>query len=122
MARDVSPVCERNLSSVAESAARVYRPATQSSFVVDAGREAIVFLLRAQNVNDHLVARGRAAAFRMPRRVERLQVDAAKVRTLCDWGKPLVDAAARGHAASTRAGSSGPQASQSGHCSTRSRR
>ena len=70
-------------------------PDTEGRFVVEAGYEAIVLLVRPQDVKDHLVARGRAADFRMPRGVERLQVDAEKVRTLYDWGKRLVDTASR---------------------------
>ena len=70
-------------------------PATEGSFVVEAGYEAIAFLVRAQDVKDHLVARGREADFRMPSGLELLQVDAEKVRTLYDWGKRLVDTAAR---------------------------
>jgi len=70
-------------------------PATEGRFVVEAGYEAITLLVRPQDIQDHLVARGRAADFRMPRGVERLQVDAMKVRTLYDWGKRLVDTAAR---------------------------
>ena len=71
-------------------------PATEGRFVVEAGYEAITLLVRPQDIQDYLVARGRAADFRMPRGVERLQVDAMKVRTLYDWGKRLADTAARG--------------------------
>ncbi len=70
-------------------------PAAEGRFVVDAGYEAIAYLVRAQDIQDHLVARGREAEFRMPRGVEVLQVDAEKVRTFYDWGKRLVDIAAR---------------------------
>jgi AraC-like DNA-binding protein len=70
-------------------------PAAEGRFVVDAGYEAIAYLVRAQDIQDHLVARGREAEFRMPRGVEVLQVDAEKVRNFYDWGKRLVDIAAR---------------------------
>ena len=70
-------------------------PATEGRFGVDAGYEAIAYLVRAQDIQDHLVARGRESEFRMPRGVEVLQVDAEKVRTFYDWGERLVDIAAR---------------------------
>ena len=70
-------------------------PAAEGRFVVDAGFEDVAFLVHAQDIQDHLVARGREGDFRMPRGVELLQADAAKVRTLYDWGKRLVDTAAR---------------------------
>jgi AraC-like DNA-binding protein len=70
-------------------------PAAEGRFVVDAGYEAIAFLVHAQDIKDQLVTRGREADFRMPSGVELLQVDAEKVRTLYDWGKRLVDVAAR---------------------------
>jgi AraC family ethanolamine operon transcriptional activator len=70
-------------------------PATEGRFVVDAGYEAIAFLMRPQDVKDHLVARGREADLHMPSGLELLQVDAEKVHTLYDWGKRLVDIAAR---------------------------
>jgi AraC-like DNA-binding protein len=70
-------------------------PATQGRFVVDAGFEDVALLVHPQDIHDHLVDRGREADFRMPRGLELLQVDAGKVRTLYDWGKRLVDVAAR---------------------------
>lgn len=70
-------------------------PAAEGRFVVDAGFEDVALLVHPQDIQDHLVARGRGGDFRMPRGVELLQVDAAKVRTLYDWGKRLVDTAAR---------------------------
>jgi len=69
--------------------------ATEGRFVVDAGFEDVALLVHPQDIKDHLVARGREGNFRMPRGVELLQVDAEKVRTLYDWGKRLVDVAAR---------------------------
>jgi AraC family transcriptional regulator, ethanolamine operon transcriptional activator len=70
-------------------------PATEGRFVVDAGFEDIALLVHAQDIKDHLVARGREGDFRMPRGVELLHVNAEKVRTLYGSGKRLVDVAAR---------------------------
>jgi AraC family transcriptional regulator, ethanolamine operon transcriptional activator len=70
-------------------------PAAEARFVVDAGYEAIAFLVRAQDVREHLVIRGREGDFRMPSGVEALQVNAERVRALYDWGRRLVDIAAR---------------------------
>jgi len=70
-------------------------PAAEGRFVVDAGYEAIAFLVRAQDIREHLVARGREADFRLPSGVEALQANAERVRALYDWGRRLVDIAAR---------------------------
>jgi len=70
-------------------------PGSEAGFVADAGWESVAFLVRAQDVREHLIARGRAEDFRLPGGVETLQVDAERVRTLYDWGKRLVDIAAR---------------------------
>jgi AraC-like DNA-binding protein len=70
-------------------------PAAEAGFVVDPGFEDIAFLVRAQDIRDHLAARGREADFRPPSGVEALQVDAERVRALYDWGRRLVDIAAR---------------------------
>jgi len=69
--------------------------AAEGRFVVDAGYEAIAFLVQAQDIKDHLVARGREGDFRIPSGLELLQVDAEKVRTLYGSGKRLVDIAVR---------------------------
>ena len=69
--------------------------AAEGGFVVEPGYEAIAFLVRAQDIRDHLGARGREADFRPPNGVEALQVDAEKVRALYDWGRRLVEVAAR---------------------------
>jgi AraC family transcriptional regulator, ethanolamine operon transcriptional activator len=70
-------------------------PAAEGHFVVDPGYEAIAFLVHPQDIADHLAARGREADFRPPSGVEALQVDAGRVRALYDWGRRLVDIAAR---------------------------
>lgn len=70
-------------------------PRAEGRFVVDAGFEDVAFLVHPQDIEDHLVARGREADFRLPRGVELLQADAGKVRAFYDLGKRLVDVAAR---------------------------
>ena len=70
-------------------------PAAEGRFVVDPGYEAIAFLVRPRDISEHLVARGREADLRWPSGLEALQVDAAKVRALYDWGRRLVDIAVR---------------------------
>ncbi len=70
------------------------QPSIQVQFVADAGWESVSFLLQPEYVGAHLRARQRADEFRMPRGVETLQADAAKVQTLFAWGKHLVEAAA----------------------------
>jgi AraC family transcriptional regulator, ethanolamine operon transcriptional activator len=70
-------------------------PATEGRFVVEAGYESIAFLVRAEDIKMHLAARGREADFEAPRGVKALQVSAEMVRALYDWGRRLVDVAAR---------------------------
>jgi AraC-like DNA-binding protein len=70
-------------------------PGAEAGFVADAGYESITFLVRAQDIREHLFARGRESDFRPPSGVEELQVNAESVRALYDWGKRLVDIAAR---------------------------
>jgi len=70
-------------------------PATEGRFVVEAGYESIAFLVRAEDIKMHLVARGREADFQVPIGLEALQVHAERVRALYDWGHRLVDVAAR---------------------------
>jgi len=70
-------------------------PGTEGRFVVEAGYEDVSFLVRAQDLRDQLVARGRAADFRLPSGVEALQVDAERVRALYGWGRRLADIAVR---------------------------
>jgi AraC-like DNA-binding protein len=70
-------------------------PGTEAAFVTDAGYESITLLLPPADVRAHLSARRREEDFRLPRGVETLQVKAAMVRRLFDWGKRLVDTAAR---------------------------
>jgi AraC-like DNA-binding protein len=70
-------------------------PGTEGRFVVEPAYESIAFLVRPRDIGEHLVARGREADLRWPSGLEALQVDAAKVRALYDWGRRLVDIAAR---------------------------
>jgi transcriptional regulator GlxA family with amidase domain len=64
-------------------------------FVTDAGHESITLLLPPAEIRAHLRDRRREGDFHLPKGVETLQVDAAMVRRLFDWGKRLVDTAAR---------------------------
>ena len=70
-------------------------PQTEAAFVTDAGYESIAFLLPPEDIRAHLRVRRREEDLRMPHGVETLQADPAMVRRLFDWGKRLVDAAAR---------------------------
>jgi AraC-like DNA-binding protein len=70
-------------------------PGAEARFVVDAGWQSITFLVPAQDIRAHLVARRREEDFRVPSGVEILQVNAERVRALYDWGRRLVDIAAR---------------------------
>jgi len=68
-------------------------PGAEAGFVVDAGYESITFMLQAQDIREHLVARGREGDFRLPSGVEFLQVNAERVGALYDCGRRLVDMA-----------------------------
>jgi AraC family transcriptional regulator, ethanolamine operon transcriptional activator len=70
-------------------------PETEVGFVADAGYESIAFLLPPQDISAHLSVRQREGEFRLPHGVETLNVNAEMVRGLFDWGKRLVDIAAR---------------------------
>jgi AraC family ethanolamine operon transcriptional activator len=70
-------------------------PGSEAGLVVDAGYESVTFLLPPQGIREHLVARQREADFRLPSGVEFLTVDPESVRALYDWGRRLVDIAAR---------------------------
>lgn len=67
----------------------------EATFVPDAGWESITVLLPPQDISIHLTARQRDKEFSFPHGVETLQADPARVRKLFDWGKRLVDTAAR---------------------------
>jgi AraC family transcriptional regulator, ethanolamine operon transcriptional activator len=70
-------------------------PGTEAAFVTDSGYQSIALLLPPEDIRAHLRARHREEDFRVPQGVETLRADAAMVRRLFDWGKRLVDAAAR---------------------------
>jgi AraC-like DNA-binding protein len=68
---------------------------SEAQFVTSDGYESITFMLPPQDISAHLAARQREGEFRLPHGVEILQANAEKVRSLFDWGKRLVDTAAR---------------------------
>jgi AraC-like DNA-binding protein len=70
-------------------------PETEVTFVTDAAHESITLLLPPEDIRAHLRDRHREGDFHLPRGAENLQVDGAMVRRLFDWGKKLVDTAAR---------------------------
>ena len=70
-------------------------PGAEARFVVDAGWESVTCLISPQELSDHLTARRREGEIRLPRGVEILQVNEERARTLFDWGKRLVETAAR---------------------------
>ena len=70
-------------------------PEAEARFVTEPGWQSITVMVRPQVFQAHLIARGREGDFRAPRGVETLKVDVAKVGELFDWGKRLVDIAAR---------------------------
>ena len=70
-------------------------PETEVTMVTDAGYESITLLLPPAEIRAQLRDRGREEDFRLPHGAETLQADAAMVRRLFDWGKRLVDTAAR---------------------------
>jgi AraC-like DNA-binding protein len=70
-------------------------PNAEATFVTDEGWESIALLVPPQDIGAHLTARRRDSEFRMPNGVETLQANAERVRTLFDWGKRLVETAAR---------------------------
>ena len=71
------------------------QPETEVQFVTNAGYEGIALLLPPEEIRAHLAARQREADFRVPNGIETLQLNGEKVRALFDWGKRLVDTAAR---------------------------
>jgi AraC-like DNA-binding protein len=73
----------------------VAQPETEVQFVTNAGYESVAFLLPPEDIRAHLAARQREADLRLPQGMETLQANGDKVRALFDWGKRLVDMAAR---------------------------
>ena len=70
-------------------------PETEVVFVTETGHENITLLLPPADLRAHLRDRRREGDFRFPKGAETLQADAAMVRRLFEWGKRLVDTAAR---------------------------
>jgi len=70
-------------------------PGAEGRFVVEAGYEAVAFLVREQDVREQLFARGRPGDFQRPNGVAPLQVSAERVRAFHDCSMRLVDTAAR---------------------------
>jgi AraC family ethanolamine operon transcriptional activator len=70
-------------------------PDAEAVFVADAGYESITLLLPPDEIRAHLTARQRQSEFRLPRGAETLQVGGDDARRLFEWGKRLVDTAAR---------------------------
>jgi AraC family ethanolamine operon transcriptional activator len=70
-------------------------PETEVVFVTAGGHESITLLLPPADIRAHLGDRRREADFHLPNGAEALQTDAVMVRRLFDWGKRLVDTAAR---------------------------
>lgn len=70
-------------------------PDAEAVFVAEAGYQSMALLLPPQDIREHLAARQRDAEFRLPRGIEPLHADPDRVRKLFDWGKRLVDTAAR---------------------------
>jgi AraC-like DNA-binding protein len=68
-------------------------PESENTFVTDSGWETVTFLLPPEDILAHLTDRQREDEFHLPVGVEPLQVDAARVAALFDWGKRLVEAA-----------------------------
>jgi AraC-like DNA-binding protein len=68
---------------------------SEAVFVAEAGYQSMAFLVSEQALREHLAVRERDAGFPFPHAIEPLQVDPEKARTLFDWGKRLVDIAAR---------------------------
>ncbi len=67
----------------------------EAVFVAEAGYESMAFLLPEEDLREHLAARQRDAGFHHPRGIEPLHVDPERVRGLFEWGKRLMDVAAR---------------------------
>jgi AraC family ethanolamine operon transcriptional activator len=70
-------------------------PGAQARFVVDAEWNDVAFFIPPQEIRMHLAARQREGDFRLPHGVEVLRVREQRGRQLFNWGKRLVDLAAR---------------------------
>jgi AraC family transcriptional regulator, ethanolamine operon transcriptional activator len=70
-------------------------PQAEVRFVTEPGWQSITVMARPQDLRVHLATRQREDAFRPPSGVQVLEADVEKVRDLFDWGRRLVDVAAR---------------------------
>jgi AraC family ethanolamine operon transcriptional activator len=70
-------------------------PGVQARFVTEPGWQSITLMLPPQCLEMHLNARRGEGHFHLPCGLEALQVGAEKAGQLFDWGKRLVDTAAR---------------------------
>jgi AraC-like DNA-binding protein len=70
-------------------------PETEIVIVTDVGYESITLLVPPSEVHAHLRDRGREADFLSPKGAVPLRADGARVCRLFNWGKKLVDMAAR---------------------------
>jgi AraC-like DNA-binding protein len=70
-------------------------PETEVVFVTDVRHESITLLLPPADIRAHLRDRHREGDFHLPDGAETLRADAVMVRRLFDWGKRLVETAAR---------------------------
>jgi AraC family transcriptional regulator, ethanolamine operon transcriptional activator len=73
----------------------VAAPQTEARFVVDAGWESMTFLVPPEDVRAHFAVRQPESEFSVPQGLETLQVPADGSRRLFEWGKRLVEIAAR---------------------------
>jgi len=70
-------------------------PETEVVFVTDTGYESITLLVPPADIRAHLRDRRREGDLHFPNGAEALRADAVMVRRLFDWGKRLVETAAR---------------------------
>ena len=70
-------------------------PGSEASFVTEPEYQSIAVMLRPQDLRAHLAARQREGEFRLPCGVEIREANVERVRELFEWGKRLVDTAAR---------------------------
>jgi AraC-like DNA-binding protein len=70
-------------------------PGAEARFVVEAGWKNVTFFVPPQEIRMHLAARRRESEFHLPHGAELLRVSEEKGRRLFNWGKRLVDVAAR---------------------------
>ena len=70
-------------------------PGAEARFVTEPGWQSITVMLRPQHLRTHLLTRHCEGQFRLPSGLETLNVSGKRADELFDWGKRLVDTAAR---------------------------